>query len=69
VKALSFFFRKEVFKMNKENILLNLESAEEKLKTVFLNSKDQKLKRRTKHVLDKVTNLKAGVREDIFKEE
>jgi hypothetical protein len=58
-----------VEKMNKENIVLNLESAEEKLKTVFLNSKDQKLKRRTKHVLDKVTNLKAGVREDIFKEE
>jgi hypothetical protein len=55
--------------MNKENIVLNLESAEEKLKIVFLNSTNQTLRRRSKHVLDKVTNLKAGVKEDIFKEE
>jgi len=54
--------------MNKDNIVLNLESAEDKLKTVFLNSQNQEVRKRSKHLLDRVTGLKYGVEEDIFKE-
>jgi hypothetical protein len=53
--------------MNKENIVLNLESAEEKLKIVFLNTQNQEVRKRSKHLLDRVTGLKYGVKEEVFK--
>jgi len=55
--------------MNKENIVLNLAAAEDKLKTVMLNTSNQEVRKRSKHLLDKITGLKYGVEECIFVEE
>lgn len=55
--------------MNNENIVLNLAVAEDKLKTVMLNTSNQEVRKRSKHLLDKITGLKYGVEECIFVEE